>query len=206
MHRTAKGSRRRVLARREVDWSFVSVCGTSRQTPAEFRRCRPNWMQGELWEGEKGEARPMECRNGRKGSGFYRRVSSTVGRQWRMVEVQVQCARALGEGGTMLLTSSRSSGCGRRAKSWSGASGYCRCPCGCRRRARRLRARPGPVEVSVGFVGMSGSCANRRGGAVLSGEGGAAGHCARPWRPRQGVLAGHGVHERRGCACVWALQ
>ena len=52
---------------------------------------------------------------------FYRLVSSTVGRQWRMVEVQVQCARVLGEGGTMLLTSSRSSGCGRRAKWWSGA-------------------------------------------------------------------------------------
>ena len=83
---------------------------------------------------------------------FYRLVSSTVGRQWRMVEMQVQCARVLGEGGTMILTSSWSSECGRRAKIWSGVSGCCRCPCGCRRRARRLRVTAGQGSMSAGFV------------------------------------------------------
>ena len=53
----------------------------------------------------------MVCRRRLGEHGFYRRASSTVGRQWRMVEVQVQCARALGEGGIVFLVSWWSPGC-----------------------------------------------------------------------------------------------
>ena len=153
--------------------------------PSQHGACQVGeggWLLCQMSEGtqrgseERGEE--VVCRNGRKGSGFYRRVSSTVGRQWRMVEVQVQCARALGEGGTMLLTSSRSSGCGRRTKSWSGASGHCRCPCGCQRRARRLRAVVGPGEVSVGFLTPRGAREEKRGGPGMVGIDG---NARRPW-------------------------
>ena len=71
-----------------------------------------NVVSGVVEEDEREEVRSMVWFLELEMHWFYRLVSSTVGRQWRMVEVQVRCARVLGEGGTMLLTSSRSSGCG----------------------------------------------------------------------------------------------